>query len=63
MKRLVKNFLIVLLVMGAALLFSLQLRWLAQRGVYRYSGREQMTMLVYTADHEEESGELTRKDG
>ncbi|MCD7760402.1 MAG: hypothetical protein LUH16_01280 [Clostridiales bacterium] len=43
MKQMLKNCLTVLLVLGAALVFSLQLRWLDQKGASRYSERmEQM---------------------
>ncbi|MCC8181904.1 MAG: hypothetical protein LIO45_02830 [Clostridiales bacterium] len=41
MKQLVKNGLTVLLVIGAALIFSFQLRWLAGRDAARFDEREQ----------------------
>ncbi|MCD7753270.1 MAG: hypothetical protein LUH41_01795 [Clostridiales bacterium] len=55
MKQLVKNCLTVLLVVCAALIFSLQLRWLSQKGLSRYSERERTALQVFVTTQQEES--------
>ncbi|MCC8129561.1 MAG: hypothetical protein LIO51_06440 [Clostridiales bacterium] len=48
MKRMLKNGLILLLVLCAALIFSLQLRWLSRKGASRYNERMAQMHVVIT---------------